>query len=114
MASSTYKLLTEAMAKRKQVVCVYDGYPRAICPIILGHNKGEEVALVFQFAGGSRSGLPARGQWKCLRLAKMQNVSLRDGRWHAGPKHRQQQTCVEDVDLDINPQSPYQPRHRIA
>ncbi len=110
MPSSTYKLLACAMAARKQIICVYDGYPRALCPVILGHSKGEEVALCFQFAGESRSGLPCGGQWKCLRLEKMHDVQLRDGRWHAGPKHRQAQSCVEVVDIDVNPASPYRRR----
>lgn len=111
--SPTYKLLIEAMTARKQVICAYDGFARAFCPIILGHTRGEEVALVFQFAGGSRSGLPPGGQWKCLRLAKMSEVQLRDGRWHAGPRHRQAQSCVEEVDIDVNPKSPYQPKRRL-
>lgn len=40
-------LLARAMAERKQVLCLYDDHPRALCPIILGHTKGEEVALCF-------------------------------------------------------------------
>lgn len=110
MPSTTYHQIAEAMRKRRQVVCVYDGYRREFCPIILGHRNGEEVALVYQFAGASKSGLPADGQWKCLRLVKMKDVQLRAGRWYAGPQHRRAQSCVEDVDLDVNPASPYRPK----
>jgi hypothetical protein len=113
MPSPTYKVFAQAMAERKQVLCVYDGYPRELCPIVLGHSKGQEVSLVYQFGGGSTKGLPPQGQWRCLFLAKARDVSLRDGPWHAGSSHQQPQACVESVDLDVNPKSPYRPRRRL-
>jgi hypothetical protein len=109
-SSSTYALFAKAIAERKQVLCRYDGYARELCPIILGHSAGHEVALVYQFGGDSKSGLPPQGQWKCLRLAKASDVMLRDGPWRAGASHNRPQTCVDDVDLDVNPASPYRPR----
>ena len=112
--SSTYRLFAQAMTERKQVVCVHDGYRRELCPIILGHKKtGEEVALVYQFGGDSRRGLPPGGDWRCLRLSETSDVLLREGRWRAGSSHRQSQTCVDVVDLDVNPSSPYGPRRRL-
>ncbi|WEX08188.1 hypothetical protein [Chelativorans sp. AA-79] len=114
MPSATYRLFAEAMRDRKQVICTYGGYSREICPIILGHSDGKEKALVFQFGGGSSSGLPPRRNWKCLELAKVRNARLRDGPWHAGSSHRQSQSCVKDVDLDVNPASPYKPRRRFG
>ena len=113
MPSATYKLFELAMRQRKQVVCLYGGYRRELCPIILGHKKsGEEAALTFQFAGESRSRLPCGGQWRCLLLSGASNVELRDGRWYSGSTHRQPQSCVDIVDLDVNPASPYEPRRR--
>jgi hypothetical protein len=111
---STYAVFAQAMAERKQIVCRYDGYARELCPVVLGHTDREEVALVYQFAGASKSRLPPGGQWKCLRLSKVTDVELRDGPWRAGSSHRQAQTCVESVDLDVNPASPYAPRRRIG
>ena len=113
MPNSTYELFAEAMVSGKQVLCFYDGFPRELCPIILGHTKGEEKALVYQFAGKSSKRLPPEGSWKCLFLAKVRNVQLRDGPLRAGSSHRRRQGCVEDVDLDVNPSSPYGPRRRI-
>jgi hypothetical protein len=113
MPSPAYNLFADAMAERKQILCVYDGYPRELCPIVLGHTKEQEVALVYQFAGGSKGGLPPEGQWKCFHLSKVSDVKLRDGPWRAGSRHMQQQTCVADVDLDVNPQSPYNPRRNL-
>src|SRR5438034_8485503 len=56
-ASETYRLFEQAMLQRKQIVCVYKGERRELCPIILGHSQGEERALTYQFAGGSTSKL---------------------------------------------------------
>jgi hypothetical protein len=113
-ASAIYTLFAQAMAKRKQILCLYDGCRRELCPIVLGHKRGKEVALAYQFAGESKTRLPPGGQWRCLDLAKVSDVQLRDGPWHAGDSHRQPQSCVEIVDLDVNPSSPYHPRRRLG
>ena len=112
--SGTYELFALAMAERKQIHCSYHGRKRALCPIVLGHkNDGTEVALTFQFAGESETRLPPGGNWRCLALPEVSDVELRDGPWHAGSSHRQPQSCVEIVDLDVNPSSPYKPRRRL-
>jgi uncharacterized protein (DUF4415 family) len=112
--SSVYKLFAQAMTSRNQVLCTYDGYLRELCPVILGHTNGQEMALAYQFAGQSKSGLPPRGQWKCLSLSKVGNVQLRDGPWHTGSSHTKPQHCVQEVDLDVNPASPYNPKRRVG
>jgi hypothetical protein len=113
MSSLTYQSFAQAMAGRKQIVCEYEGHLRELCAVLLGHSKGREKALTFQFAGQSRSGLPPGGEWRCLWLAKVSNVRLRDGPWHTGSRHTEPQGCVEVVDLDINPSSPYNPRRQL-
>ncbi len=112
MPSHTYTLFQQAMLHQQQILCTYDGYFRELCPIILGHTQGQERALTYQFAGGSRTGLPPSGQWRCLFLSKVSNVQLRDGPRRTGASHMQPQGCVEEVDLDVNPDSPYNPRSR--
>jgi hypothetical protein len=112
MTSSTYQLMVQAMMQRKQVLCFYKGFPRAVCPIILGHKKGQERVLAFQFGGGASEGLPSGGEWKCLELAKMDHVELRTGHWHAGRRHTEAQHCVDEVDIDVNPDSPYEPKRK--
>ncbi|HVY56854.1 MAG TPA: hypothetical protein VHA77_03300 [Xanthobacteraceae bacterium] len=112
--SSTYKLFEEAIRKRRQIVCVYDGCPREVCPVILGHSDGEEKALTFQFAGESKSGLPAGGEWRCLYLSRVGNVRLREGPWRVGTSHTRPQGCVREVDIDANPDSPYRPKRAIV
>lgn len=114
MPSATYQLIARAMAEHKQVLCVYEGFARAVCPIVLGHKNGREQVLAYQFAGDASAGLPPGGQWKCLRLSKMSQVELRDGRWYAGSSHKRPQGCIDDVDFDVNSESPYDPRRRLA
>ncbi|WGR92050.1 hypothetical protein MTX26_17385 [Bradyrhizobium sp. ISRA443] len=100
MPSRTYDLFRKAILTEHQVACSYQGRRRELCPHIIGHNKkGEEAVLAWQFAGESSGDLP---QWRCLRLAGVSEVSLRKGPWHEGGSHSTEQTCVSEIDLDIN------------
>ena len=102
MPSATYRLFREAILNEKQVTCTYQGYYRELCPLIIGYKKGQERVLAFQFGGQSSSGLAPGGDWKCLQLVQVEDAELRDGPWHEGGLHRKEQTCVEEIDLDIN------------
>ena len=104
MLSSTYTLFRDAILAEQQVICSYGGCHRELCPLVLGTNKkGEEAVLAWQFAGEvSEDKLPAGGTWKCLRLANIRNARSRVGPWYEGQSHRSEQTCVTNVDLDIN------------
>jgi hypothetical protein len=100
MPSATYTLCRNAILGEQQVVCRYDGRLRELCPHIIGTNKrGEEVVLAWQFGGESSGPLP---QWRCLKLDNVSDASPRSGRWHEGRSHQTTQTCVSDIDLDIN------------
>jgi hypothetical protein len=100
MQSATYTLFCDAILGERQVVCRYDGRLRELCPHIIGTNRrGEEVVLAWQFGGESSGPLPQR---RCLKLAHVSEARLREGRWHEGGSHRTTQTCVSDIDLDIN------------
>jgi len=113
-SSVNYILFEQAMRLRKQIVCVYLGLPRELCPVILGHSQGQEKALTYQVGGKSSSGLPPAGEWRCLFLSKVNDAKLRDGPWRVGPSHTRPQGCVQTVDLDINPSSPYRPKRKVT
>ena len=113
MPSAAYKMFEQAIIGRKQILCTYNGRARELCPVILGHSKGQEKALTYQFGGHSEKGLPHGGQWRCLWLSKVSNIRLRDGSWYSGDNHSQPQGCVESVDLDVNPASPYDPQRSV-
>jgi predicted DNA binding CopG/RHH family protein len=112
--SKEYRLFEQAIRERKQITCTYGGHFRELCPIVLGHTRGRERALTYQFGGESSKRLPRGGEWRCLSLSEVMDVQLRDGPWFAGDTHSQPQGCVVDVELDVNPDSPYNPRRRLA
>jgi hypothetical protein len=56
MSSRNYRLFERAMKNRKQILCVYDGYPRELCPVILGHTEGQEKALTISSAAQAAEG----------------------------------------------------------
>jgi hypothetical protein len=100
MPSSNYTLFRNAILAEQEVTCLYEGRRRELCPHIIGANRnGEEVVLAWQFAGESSGPLP---QWRCLRIANVRNARARTGPWHEGGTHRSTQSCVSDIDLDIN------------
>jgi hypothetical protein len=106
MASAYYQFCSDAILGRRQLLFTYLGHRREVCPHVLGHTKEEEKLLAYQFAGETSSVLPPGGEWRCLFLAKIHSIEVRDGAWHSGDKHSSQHTCVEDVDLDVNPDAP--------
>ena len=100
MRGAVYTLFRNAILGEQQVVCLYGGRLRELCPHIIGTNKrSEEVVLAWQFAGESSGPLP---QWRCLKLDNVSNAATRQGRWHEGGSHQTTQTCVSTIDLDIN------------
>lgn len=106
MASAYYQLCSDAILGRRQMLFTYRGHRREVCPHVLGHTKGEEKLLAYQFAGQTSSVLPAGGEWRCFLLAEIHSIDVRDGPWHSGDKHSSRHNCVEDVDLDVNPDAP--------
>lgn len=100
MPSRNYSLFRNAILAEKQVICVYEGRHRELCPHMIGTDgRGEEAVLAWQFGGESSGPLP---QWRCLKLANVSGARAREGRWHEGGSHRTTQTCIKKVDLDIN------------
>jgi hypothetical protein len=102
MPTPAYSLFRAAILREKQVTCRYGGFHRELCPVIIGHSDGVEKVLAYQFAGGSSTRLPPGGEWRCLVLSEVRDPVLRDGPWHEGTSHADEQRCVRDVDLDIN------------
>ena len=102
MPSATYRIFRDAILREQQVICTYNGYPRELCPHIIGHKDGEETVLAYQFGGKTSSHLPPGGQWRCFKLSDIRNAEARDGAWHTGPSHQSFQSCVDVIDLDVN------------
>ena len=113
MPSSTYEVFVKAMVDEKQIGCVFKRRPRVLSVIILGHTDGEERALAWQTGGESSKPLPPGGAWRAVTLAEVTEVHLLDGKSRRGTRKSGAQHWVADVDLDVNPDSPYRPRRRI-
>jgi hypothetical protein len=102
MPSANYRLIRRAIETEQQITCSYQGHDRELCPHIIGHTNGEERLLAYQFGGSTSGVLPPGGAWKCLDVAKMTGIAARAGRWHSGASHQKEQSCVREIDLDIN------------
>ena len=69
---------------------------------MIGVGKdGSEMVLSYQFAGQSSKGLPAGGEWRCMRVADINDATTRIGEWHTADNHSRPQTCVKLIDLEV-------------
>ena len=102
--NDAYAIIRDAILNKQQIVARYRGYAREMCPHVLGTKDGREQALFYQFAGSSRSGLGADGSpnnWRCMFIDELSEVEAQDGEWHSAPKHTQRQTCVDQIDVEV-------------
>jgi hypothetical protein len=106
MSMDTYALLEGAIERKEQVRAEYDGLERAFCPHALGRKGGEAHVLAFQFAGGSKRGLPRGGDWRCFVVAKLGGVSASPGPWHSAPNVFNPQSCLDEIDAIVQPFPP--------
>ena len=105
-----YELIAEAIRTKQQVNARYLGAERVFSPHALGTKHGTPHVLVYQFAGESRSGIPEGGEWRCLNLADLEDVTLRPGPWHSAANVFNPQTCLDEIDVTVEPFPPYEPR----
>jgi hypothetical protein len=129
--STVYRIIWKAARARKQITCMYGGRYREACPHILGYKKlGQEAVFAFQFGGDTTSRLPPQGDWRCLDLAGVTEVQLRDGRWpqrdaahqdtnlHSIRRRRRQRARYAEaaaaVGLRLAPLAAAAPRRRVA
>ena len=85
-------------------------------PLNLPAVARETVSAAFARGLIAHQSVRCRGRPRRLEmafLAKVSNVQLRDGSWHAGDRRTQRQRCIQLVDVDINPGSPYNPKCRF-
>lgn len=97
-----YDVIKEAILNKQQVIATYDGFQREMCPHVMGFKNGRRQVLFFQFAGGSKSGLPPGGQWRCIPIDGLSNVTMRPGTWYTGPSHTKPQTCVDQIEVEVS------------
>ena len=100
----TCELVKFAIQNKKIVRGTYRQRERVMCPHVLGTKYGRQQALFYQFDGYSSSGLHPDGSgvnWRCMFLDELGDISLEDGAWHTAPNHSRPQTCVDDIDVEV-------------
>ena len=96
-----FETVKYAISHRRQLILMYGGFRREVCPHSLGWKNDRLSCFAFQFAGGSRQALPPRGQWRCLHLHSMSEVRTQEGEWHTGPIDPQSSSCVDEFEAYV-------------
>jgi len=100
-------MIREAISNKNIIVGRYHGYIREMCPHVIGRKNGRVQALLYQFAGGSNSGLKADGSpanWRCLRVDELLDVSIKEsaGAWHTASNYSTAgQKCVDEIEVMV-------------
>jgi hypothetical protein len=95
------ELFRLAIAERKQVICIYKGHYRELCPHVLGWKGGHPYVLAYQFAGRSSTGLPPGGEWCWIDVWQVLDARLRDGLWHTGQSQKKPESCIDRVAIEV-------------
>jgi hypothetical protein len=106
VAMDPYQLLAEAIATKQQVSAHYHDEERVFSPHALGTKRGVAHVLVYQYAGGSRSGLPPEGEWRCLDVEGLRDLRVMPGAWRTAPNVFNPQTCLDEIDVVAEPLPP--------
>jgi len=95
-----------AIIHRCPIAALYRGRRRLLCPHLLGWIRHRRLqVLCYQYGGDSESGLKPAGasdNWRCLAVENLSQVELLDGPWQTAENHSRPQTCIEEVELDVD------------
>ena len=103
--NETYLKVRQAVLEKKQVYATYRGFKRELCPHVLGTKGNSTQGLFYQFGGGSSTGLEPDGSganWRCMLIDELTDVSVVDGEWHTAANHSRPQTCVDEIDVQVD------------
>ena len=101
-----YSLLAEAIGSKQQVAARYHDRERIFSPHALGTKRSVAHVLVYQYAGGSETGLPPGGEWRCLNVEELSDLRLEPGAWHTAPNVFNPQTCLDEIEVLADPLPP--------
>ena len=98
MPSARYRDWFDAIRNKRRVCYIYQGKPREGCPHVLGLDRdGEEKILVYRIVPGG-----SQAQWRCLFVSETAIAGPAHGRWLEGSSHKQRNSCIVDVHIDVN------------
>src|SRR5271168_1083215 len=102
----THSRVRAAIVHRRPIAALYRDRRRLLCPHLLGWNRHRRLqVLCYQYGGDSESGLQPLGtsdNWRCLAVENLSQVELLDGPWQTAENHSRPQTCIEEVELDVD------------
>lgn len=99
----SYEALKAAIKAKQSVTFYAQGYSRDASPHCIGWDKtGQAQVLTFQYGGGSNSGLPPGGKWRCFPVSDVSQVRANGDGWHTDPTdHSRPNKCVTQVDVEV-------------
>jgi hypothetical protein len=106
MTRSAYDIVREALAHKRTVIAMYDGFRRELCPWAIGSRHGVQRGLFYQRGGLTSSGPVVPGapnNWRCMDLERLEILEVVDGEWIGPTEHRRTSGCMDVVDLDWTP-----------
>jgi hypothetical protein len=102
----THGQVRAAIIHRRPIAALHLGRRRLLCPHLLGWNRHRRLqVLSYQYGGDNQSGLKPAGSsdnWRCLAVENLSQVELLDGPWQTAENHSRPQTCIEEVELDVD------------
>jgi len=102
---SNYNIIKDAILNKRQIIAVYNGHLREMCPHVIGTKNGIQQCLFYQFGGQSSSGRIVPGSqsnWRCIPISGLSQVEVKNGLWHTATNHSRTQTCVDIVDVEVS------------
>src|SRR2546430_7819845 len=101
MPTLRYERMWRAVRNREPLSFSYDNKLREAQPIILGYSADGQEALIAYQTGGQTSPHRTLPGWRCFYLEDVRDIKLRKGDWREGDSHKQDQSCVQYVDVNI-------------
>jgi hypothetical protein len=106
MSDENISPLTDAIHQRTSLKAIYKSEPREFSPHALGKGRyGEDVVLVYQFAGmsGGRptAGLPPERCWRMFVLEDLHDLAPIDAAWHTHESYQAAQERLSGVSVAV-------------
>lgn len=102
--SSNYDLISKAIKEKLQITAIYQGHYREMCPHALGKKRDKYQALFYQFGGSGSKGPVTPDSplnWRCIPIEGLTDIKLHSGEWHTAQNHSQAQTCIDQIDIEV-------------
>jgi len=103
---NAYAIVRAAIENRDSISATYDGHYRELTPHAIGMKRGRRQAICYQYGGSTSSGqlgpIGSPDNWRCIVIAKLDDLRTIKGVWHTAGDHERPQTCLDLIDADVN------------